>query len=163
MFLLKRPSYTSITSSWFGWLVQHNAGLSVIFQSLKTLQIECQHEAFCFWEVTDSLYIARLVFLERICECAFLLKIFPYHSLLWSMRAAISLGWIIVGNNSVERTSQWQQEMLTAFERGRQWQLLKKGEEVARPATLWEPWGQPFLTHLSLFYINFIYLCLHLQ
>ncbi len=37
-----------------------------------------------------------------------------------SMRAAISLGWIIAGNSSVERTSQGQQEMLTAFERGRQ-------------------------------------------
>jgi len=50
----------------------------------------------------------------------FIMKVFPYHSLLWSMRAAISLGWIITGNDCIERTSQGQQEMLTAFERGRQ-------------------------------------------
>jgi len=36
---------------------------------LKVLQMECQHEVFYFIEVRDSLYIARLVFLQGIWVC----------------------------------------------------------------------------------------------
>ncbi len=82
--LLKRPCYTSTTSCWFCWPVQHNISLSfTLIQSFK-IPLVLRGRRQPKYSMAG---VSRL----NLWVCILLLKIFPYHLLLWVWELLLAL------------------------------------------------------------------------